>query len=107
MTWARKRRRVLARMRMILGDPARAELYGFAAWRDGTGLICLRNPASTAQPLRAAWRELLQDARLPADVTLSVTSVYGPVPTATVQAGDAFSLSLPPYGLALCELKRV
>ena len=45
LAWARQHRRVLARSRMVLGDPAAGEVYGFASRRGDEAVLCLRNPS--------------------------------------------------------------
>ena len=59
LAWARRRQHVLARSRMVLGDPAAGEVYGFVARRGEEATVCLRNPSDTAQPVDAGWPELL------------------------------------------------
>ena len=59
LAWARRRQHVLARSRMVLGDPAAGEVYGFVARRGEEATVCLRNPSDTAQPVDPGWPELL------------------------------------------------
>ncbi|MGI4751709.1 MAG: hypothetical protein ACRYFB_13850 [Janthinobacterium lividum] len=44
--WAKSNEAILADVHWIGGDPAKAEVYGFAAWQNGKGTITLRNPTS-------------------------------------------------------------
>jgi GNAT superfamily N-acetyltransferase len=59
LRWARDHHDVLARSRMVLGDPAAGEVYGFAARRGHRATLCLRNPAAVPQPVDAALPDLL------------------------------------------------
>ncbi len=105
LRWARAKRHLLARTRMILGNPESGEIYGFASWRDGRGLLTLRNPASAVQRLTANLSALLPDADLPPGATLPIVSAYGPAPDATAASVDVpLALLLPPYGVAVWEL---
>jgi hypothetical protein len=51
LAWARRRQHVLARSRMVLGDPAAGEVYGFLARRGDEGTVCLRNPSDRPRPV--------------------------------------------------------
>ena len=93
LAWARGRQPVLARSRMVLGDPAAGEVYGFAA-RSGTGATaCIRNPAPRAQTVDCDWRSLLG---FPAGTPLTLTARYGPSP-------EPGSLTLAPFDVAVLE----
>ena len=73
LRWARDHQDVLARSRMVLGDPGAGEVYGFAASRGGTATLCLRNPSSERRTVEA-WAGLLG---LDGD---AVRTVYGRAP---------------------------
>jgi hypothetical protein len=47
--WARARAPVLVDSHWVGGDPAKLEPYGHAAWVNGDGILCLRNPSDTPQ----------------------------------------------------------
>lgn len=59
LAWEREHEGVLARSRMVLGDPSAGEVYGFVARRGGDAVACLRNPSDRPQPVAAAWPEVL------------------------------------------------
>ena len=59
LTWARGRAQVLARSRMVLGDPAAGETYGFVARRGDEAIACLRNPSAEWRTVDGGWSELL------------------------------------------------
>jgi hypothetical protein len=45
--WARANAAILADTHWIGGNPAKGEIYGWAAWRKNKGMIVLRNPAAS------------------------------------------------------------
>ncbi len=49
--WARRNADVLVDTHWIGGDPAQLEVYGHAAWRNGRGIVVLRNPKDTRQSI--------------------------------------------------------
>ncbi len=75
LAWARERQHVLARSRMVLGDPAAGELYGFVSRRGTDAIACLRNPSAEPAPLDRDWPELMG---WPAGTAVEVTARYGP-----------------------------
>ena len=77
LTWARERQRVLARARMVLGDPGAGEIYSFVARAGEAATVCLRNPSPTPQSLRLDWGTLLG---APVTTSIAVTTRYGGPP---------------------------
>ncbi|MDP1806195.1 MAG: hypothetical protein Q8K72_13570, partial [Acidimicrobiales bacterium] len=59
LAWERRHQGVLARSRLVLGDPSAGEVYGFVARRGEEAIACIRNPSDRPQPLGAAWPDLL------------------------------------------------
>lgn len=99
LRWARERRMLLARSRMILGDPATGTVYGFLGWRDRQGILTLRNPRGIAQ----AYQLRLSDhAPRTAGAGLSIDPAFGPAPTRCTET--ALEGILPPYGVCVLEL---
>src|SRR6185437_1645323 len=47
--WARTNAHVLKDTHWIGGDPGKLEVYGWASWAPGTGIVVLRNPSDKAQ----------------------------------------------------------
>ncbi|NHA02408.1 enterotoxin [Mucilaginibacter sp. HC2] len=41
------------------GDPAKGEVYGYAAWKDGKGVLTLRNPGTDKRKFQATVSQLL------------------------------------------------
>ncbi|MDQ4069426.1 MAG: hypothetical protein M3203_08150 [Actinomycetota bacterium] len=92
--WARQRAPVLARSRMVLGDPSADEIYGFAARRGGSATLCLRNPSREPQAVDGDWPALLG---FPAGTPLALTVRYGP------QLPAHGPLTLEPFGVAVLQ----
>ncbi len=59
LAWERRHERVLARSRLVLGDPGAGEVYGFVSRRGDEAIACLRNPSDRPQAIGAGWPELL------------------------------------------------
>ena len=99
LAWARRHRRVLARSRMVLGDPSSGEVYGFASRRHDEAVLCLRNPSPEAQVVRVVPSELLGfDPATP----LALALVFGPMPPPpTVIAGRSLDIELDPFEVLL------
>jgi hypothetical protein len=62
LAWATQHQHLLARSRMVLGDPNRGEVYGYVARRVAAGAAfataCLRNPADRRQTVAVDWAAL-------------------------------------------------
>ena len=71
LRWAREHQRVLARSRMILGDPGQGQVYGFAARLGDEVTACLRNPSAAEQTVAPDWPALL-------GVDIALRPVFGP-----------------------------
>ena len=73
--WSRENASVLKDSHWIGGDPARLEVYGFAAWSPKETIVTLRNPSDHAQDFKADLKSLLE---LPNDAvaTFDATSPW-------------------------------
>jgi len=58
--WARERAAVLRDSHWVGGDPARGEVYGWAAWSPARSTITLRNPSDRAQDFALDLRATLE-----------------------------------------------
>jgi hypothetical protein len=98
LAWARRHEAVLARSRMVLGSPGEGQVYGFAARRNGSATVCLRNPAAEAASFDV---RLASMAGLADGAGVEVRTVWGqPVPTA-----GRTGLTLEPFEVLLVELR--
>ncbi len=99
LDWARRHRRVLARSRMVLGDPSRGDVYGYASRRDGEAVLCLRNPTPRRRRVRLTLAEL---HGFPPGADVELDAVYGSLPTESpVKAGRRLTMTLEPFGVVL------
>ena len=58
--WARANEDVLVDTHWIGGNPGKGEVYGWAAWRPGKGILVLRNPAEKPQTYAFALQDALE-----------------------------------------------
>lgn len=59
--WSTRHASILEDTHWIGGSPINLDLYGFASWKNGEGILCLRNPADKAQQITidlCRWLEL-------------------------------------------------
>jgi len=73
LAWARERQHVLARSRMVLGDPGAGEIYGFAARLGDDAIACIRNPSAERRSIEVDWVAIL--GRPPAGVEGSLLTL--------------------------------
>ena len=105
--WSRANAEILKDTHWIGGDPARLEVYGWAAWTAEKAIITLRNPSDKPQEFTATLASLLE---LPdgASKTYVVTSPW--IPTSQKQethiaAQDRRTFPLQPFQVLTLELK--
>jgi hypothetical protein len=102
--WSRANAATLRDTHWIGGDPAKLEVYGWAAWSERKGLITLRNPSDRPAAFRCDIGPLFE---LPAQASRAYTvrSPYAdaPAPVATLRAGQPTILTLPPYAVLVLE----
>jgi len=82
--WGRARLQTLADVHWVGGDPEKGEVYGWAAWRDGTShndnasaVLTLRNPTSTVQTISLDARDVFGLPAHAAYTTLQLNSPFG------------------------------
>ncbi len=106
--WARDRADTLRDSHWIGGDPARAEVYGWASWSAQRAVIALRNPAAVKQALQldlAATLELPRGAARRWRVTTPRTTPRSGGEPRHWSADTAVSLELKPFEVQLWELR--
>jgi hypothetical protein len=106
--WAREHEDVFRFGRMIGGDPARGEIYGFAAYDRGHGTLALRNPSGQPKGFDGNLAEILDLPKKDAGETYVLSSVFGL--TRAIEgprrAVDPMHLDLPPFEIAIVEVTR-
>ena len=73
--WARRNAKILIDTHWVGGNPEQEEVYGWASWQPGRGILALRNPSDDVQSLRTTLKTALE---LPGgvDVVMTARSVY-------------------------------
>jgi len=102
--WSRANADVLKDTHWIGGDPARLDIYGWAAWAPRKGIITLRNPSDKAQDFAVDIGHALE---LPADAVQTYTAhtLWGESQTdTTLSAGQPITLHLKPFEVRTLEL---
>jgi hypothetical protein len=102
--WARSRAGVLRDSHWVGGDPARGEVYGWAAWAPGQATLALRNP--TDRPRRFEL-DIGAALELPATEAREwrATRVYvAGTPRQSWRAGRTVALTLRPFEVRVWDL---
>jgi hypothetical protein len=102
--WARARAAVLRDAHWIGGDPARAQVYGWAAWSPAGAVLALRNPSDRPQSFTFDAGAALEAPAAGAQAW-RVTAVHGPStsPT-TLKAGEPTRVELAPFEVRVWDL---
>ncbi len=101
--WSRANADVLKDTHWIGEDPARLEVYGWAAWSPGKAIITLRNPSDQSQDFTASLTDLLE---LPEGVRPSFTasSPWKSDSLFSVAAQERHTFHLQPFQVLTLEL---
>jgi len=103
--WSRENAEVLKDSHWIGGDPARLEVYGFAAWTPQKAIITLRNPSDKSQDFVGVLRSLLE---LPTGTTLTFVA-HSPwkadtKPSVKIEEQEWHLFHLSPFEVVTLEL---
>ena len=105
--WSRDNAQVLKDSHWIGGDPARLEVYGWAAWspRD-TAIVTLRNPSDRPQDFTASLAAILElpAASASAFVAHSPWKAESGEPGLTIPAQERHTFHLQPFQVLTLEL---
>ncbi len=101
--WARKRASVLRDSHWIGGDPARLQVYGWAAWAPQRAVITLRNPSDHPQEFALDVASALE---LPQDAVKgwTATPVYTKDAPQGLRAGQKEQVTLQPFEVRVWDL---
>jgi hypothetical protein len=107
--WAKGHEKLFRWSRMVGGDPAKEQVYGFSAFDEGRGVLALRNPGSSPRALEATLASLVELPESARSRPLRLRGVYGET---SALEGDRsaeadFRLELPPLAIAVLELESV
>jgi hypothetical protein len=101
--WARARAAVLRDSHWIGGDPARGEVYGWAAWAPGRAVLTLRNPAGHVQSFPLALGSALELPPGEASVWRA-TAAFTPAPVRRLSARGTSAIELRPFEVLVLDL---
>ena len=108
--WSRANAETLRDSHWIGGDPARLEVYGWAAWSSAQGkekaIVTLRNPSDQAQEFAATLATLLE---LPAGSVSTFTArspwlADNDTPAQTIKADEQRAFHLQPFQVLTLEI---
>jgi hypothetical protein len=107
--WARANAEVLADTHWLGGDPAALQVYGWASWRPGKGVVTLRNPADQPQSFALNLATALElPAGAPERYTLrDVWNTRPDLAGKTLAAVEPLSLDLAPFEVVVLEASPV
>jgi hypothetical protein len=104
--WSRANSDILIDTHWVGGSPAEAEVYGWASWQAGKGILVLRNPSGKEQHFSTTIKAALE---LPDHVqdTMALHAVYPrkrKLPTGTIGISQPIVLHLQPFEVVVMEL---
>jgi hypothetical protein len=97
--WAEENAKVLQDVHWIGGDPAKEEIYGYAAWSPAKGVFTLRNPSPDSQTINIDVQKIFElPAQIPSYFKLSsAINKNDPSSKMKVQKGKSFTVALAPF----------
>ena len=106
--WSRANSDVLVDTHWIGGSPGKAEVYGWASWRPGKGILTLRNPSDKPQEFSITPKAALE---LPEGTkgAMKLKVVYPQgrqLPAGALGVGQPVSLKLEPFEVVVMELEK-
>ncbi len=101
--WARENWPVLARSRMVLGDPALEQVYGYWHELGGNALLFVRNPKDKPQQVSLIWKEILEKKNM--EVQLREVLYPREEKLAKKPVSGGIELSLKPFQTLALEIK--
>ncbi len=103
--WSRENRDVLIDVHWIGGDPAQAEVYGYASWSPRKGIVGLRNPLEASAAYELDLRRALQlPPNAPKRYTLQCKWAGDANRSdVTVEVGKPIRIKLAPFEIVVFE----
>ncbi len=102
--WARSNAAILRDSHWIGGDPARDEIYGWAAWMPAGAVLTLRNPSSRPQRVTLDLAAALELPR-GAPTRYRVERQYGPAVEGPMPLSATRTWTLPPHAVVVWNLR--
>jgi hypothetical protein len=105
--WGRSNSDTLVDTHWLGGDPGKAAVYGWAAWRPGKGILVLRNPSDQPQSFQITPQAALE---LPANAAPAMTPVTiyprgRRILTGGVAVGEPLHFDFQPWEVVVIELR--
>ncbi len=103
--WSRANADVLKDVHWVGGDPGKNQIYGWASWSPRKAILVLRNPDDMAKNFSVDVRKVFE---LPADAPTEYV-LHSPwakdrdQPAITLEGGQPYKFTLPPFGLVVLE----
>jgi hypothetical protein len=104
--WSRDNSDVLVDTHWIGGDPGEGEVYGWASWRPGKGILVLRNPSGSSKVFTVKLNDALELPDGPA-VSMIPKTIYPQnrqFASWPSNVNDPLSLTLQPFEAIVIEL---
>jgi hypothetical protein len=101
--WARKSWPLLARSRMVLGDPALEQVYGYWHELGQDGLLFVRNPKDMPQKALLIWSEILENKNM--EVQLQEVLYPGEEKLAHKLISGGIEVAMKPFQTLALEIK--
>lgn len=101
--WARERAAVLRDSHWIGGDPARAEVYGWASWAPGRAVLALRNPSGEPRSFSLVLERALELPRSQPQLWVA-RPAFGQGRAQLLHAQRTARFSLAPYQVKVLDL---
>jgi hypothetical protein len=104
--WSRDNAKTLEDSHWIGGDPALLEVYGWASWSPGKGIVTLRNPSDQPQDFSGTLATILDlpEGSASSFVARSPWKDDGAQPPLTVPTQDHHTFHLQPFQVLMLEL---
>ncbi len=102
--WSRENADTLVDVHWVGGDPGEAEIYGYAAWSPGKGILTLRNPADKPQSISLKLADAFELPKRSDSFGIAVPwSVRDRGIPKRLAAGQAYEFELEPLEILLIE----
>jgi hypothetical protein len=104
--WSRENGSVLKDSHWIGGDPARLEVYGWAAWSSEKAIVTLRNPSDHPQDFTASLAGLIElpGGSAPAFAARSPWNADSAKPVLNIPAEEQHTFHMQPFQVLTLEL---
>ena len=104
--WAKEHEKVFRWSRMVGGDSRKGDIYGFAAYDAGAGVVALRNPSDKPRVLESSLVQLLDLPDAARARSFKLKGAFGATQPleGTRTATGPLRVELPPFAIAVLEV---